>query len=525
MENETKLVGRITAQIEDKDGNIKQSCTTENTITDAFLKRSLVLSLNTSPVGTALRSVSKPSSGQYVGVADAGTFGIYGLNREIEITKDTVLPPYVTRDATSLAADVTVYNNNNTLTESAKELVPVDNRSVYRRKEGDNSYIVEYVKNSGVGSVKSICFGRAYNDPSSLIGTTVGEAIYQAAWTTGTVEYFLEHRLTGIPTEQCPQGNRQETIVWKQVSSSSQFSANLVTKQITAYASSTLSTNLLNTNLVGAHVFDNNGVKVAVKAVCSGSSASEKTYTLTLYYCTNITGTTTVGSRTVVITLPEYVTPNIEYYPVMVSRPDKGTKGVLEIWVTVAQGTFEIPQDGGDPTTETGCFVYKLTLETPVDPANSEIDEEIIGVLPYGIGQYANTGVAYYMSGFYFADLQNDDAGRTDKETPEGVYYLPYVLYRDGSNYTHLNSSSWAYGVKYDEDITEVKGDYLARSSSSQQFNAPVMTDAGVLYCRVNSTTMYYVTLSGVISGANLPTTLVKGENDILRLIYEYSLT
>jgi hypothetical protein len=36
---------------------------------------------------------------------------------------------------------------------------------------------------------------------------------------------------------------------------------------------------------------------------------------------------------------------------------------------------------------------------------------------------------------------------------------------------------------------------------------------------------MYYVTLSGVVSGANFPQPLTKGADDVLRLIYEYSLT
>ncbi|MDR2115382.1 MAG: hypothetical protein LBP87_03265 [Planctomycetaceae bacterium] len=520
----TKFKGRVTAQIEDKDGNIKQSCTVENTVTDAFLKRALFASLNANNPGVALRAASKPTTGQFAGFADNGAFGIYALNRDITITTDTVVPPYVTNAMTAYTADTTFYNNGNTVVESAKELIPVDNRSVYRRKAGDNSFIVEYVKNSGVGSVKSICFGRHYNLPQNVTGIAIGEAIYQAIWTTGTVEYFLEQTLTGTPTEACPKGNQQETIVWKQVSSSSQFSANLVTKQVTTYNNSNLSSNLLNSNLVGGHVFDNgSGTKTVVKAVYSALDATAKTHTLLLYYNTDITGSTTVSSRTVTITLPEWATPNFPNNPIMVSRPDTGK---LEIFATVAQGEFTIPaQDEGDPTTGTGCLVYKLTLETPTDPAASEITEEQIGIIPYGIAAYPGSGAIYYLSGFYFADLQNDDAGRTDKENPEGTYYLPYAYYRSATENLSLSDNNWAMGLILSDDLSTVKNHYLARTSSSQQFNAPVMTDSGVLYCRVNSTTMYYVTLSGVISGTNLPQTLTKGENDILRLIYEYTLT
>jgi hypothetical protein len=356
-----------------------------------------------------------------------------------------------------------------------------------------------------------------------VIGLLLGEAIYQPIWTTGTVDYFLEQTITGIPTELCPKGNQQETIVWKGVSSSSQFSANFVTKQVTAYNASNLYSNLTNSNLVGGHVFTAaNNNKIVLKAVQTSYDASS--HVITLYYCTNITGTTTVSSRTITITAPEGVSVNTSFYPVMVSRPDLGDTGKLEIWVTTAQGTFTIGEEA-EAEDVTGCYVYKLTVEDPTNPGSSDITEEFMGVSPYGIGQYNNNTVGYYLSGFYFADLQNDDASKTDKETPEPVYYLPYIYYRDDSVATHVNSSSWAMGIITDAELTEVSGEYLARTSTSQQANIPVFTDSGILFCRVNSTTMYYVTLSGVISGANLPQTLTKSENDILRLIYEYSLT
>jgi hypothetical protein len=512
------LKGRITAQIEDKEGNVKQACTVENTITNAYLKRALWASLQSGAV--ALRSVSKPTTGQYSASADSGTFGIFALNRQITVAGDTVVPPYVKRNRTTIADDVTFYNVNNSLTETAKEMLAVDNRSVYRRRMDDNSFIVEYVKNSGVGSVQSIVFGRHYAEPQNVIGLMLGEAIYQPIWTTGTTEYFLEHILTGNPTELCPKGNQQETIVWKGVSSSSQFSANLVTKQVTTYAVSALYSNLTNTNLLGAHIFTTSvGKKVAIKA--TGASYSGADYTVTFYYNLDTTAVTTTASRTITFQSEiEDETFNVAFYPIMVSRPDLGDNGKLELFVTTSYGTYTI-----DDVPVTGCSVYKLTIENPTDPANSDVVVESMGVFPYGIGQYGNVAVAYYLSGFYFANLQNDDAGKTDNETPEGVYYLPYILYNDETGMSNLNTTAYAMGIIVDDEFTTVAGEYLARTSTSAQINMPVFTDSGVLFCRVNSTTLYYVTLSGVISGANLPQTLTKGENDILRLIYEYSLT
>jgi hypothetical protein len=129
------------------------------------------------------------------------------------------------------------------------------------------------------------------------------------------------------------------------------------------------------------------------------------------------------------------------------------------------------------------------------------------------------------LSGFYYADLQNDDAEKTDNAEPSGVYYLPITYHRTQAIASNLNSSSWAYGIKTNEDLTETYGDYIARTGTASTIASPVFTDAGVLQCLVNSTTMYYVTLSGVVSGANFPQALTKKADDVLRLIYEYSLT
>jgi hypothetical protein len=514
---EGKLKGTITVQIEDKTGKVKESCTVENTITDAFLKRLLISSFMQSNVAAALRSVSKPSTGQYVTYLDSGTFGVYALNKEIDVISETVIPPYVLTNMSSIDPSVTFYNNGASITETGSELIPVDNRSNYSRLSGTHSFTFEYIKNSGVGSVRSICVGRHYNNPQNHTGTLIGEAIYQPMWTTGTVEYFLEHWITGTPTALCPKGNQQGTTVWKQVSSSSQFSANFVTKQITTYANSNLSANLLNANLVGGHVFNNSGTYVVIKATRTSSTTTSVTIRLT--YCINMIGSTTVSTRDIVVNIPDGETYSINAHdPVMVSRPDNGT---LEIWFTISNGELIVDTE----TTIYGARIYKIVIDTPTDPASSGYEIVDVGIMPYVVGQYSNINVGYYLSGFYFADLQNNDAAKTDNEEPSGVYYLPVVGHVTQSYTGQYNNSSAAYGIKVNEDLTVVYGDYFARTGTASTIASPVFTDVGVLYCYVNSTTMYYVNLSGVVSGANLPQTLTKGADDVLRLIYEYSVT
>jgi hypothetical protein len=297
------------------------------------------------------------------------------------------------------------------------------------------------------------------------------------------------------------------------VSSSSQFAANLVTKQIVTYATSTLSTNILNASLLGGHVFGS----VAIKATFASTSSTS--VTVRLSYCTSITGNTTVSTRDIEVAVPEGEAYNSNTgVPVMVSRPDNGT---LEIWFTVSLGELIEP----DEQTVYGARIYKLVVADPRNPATSDIETVAVGISPYAVGQYSNTAVGYYLSGFYYADLQNDDAEKTDNAEPSGVYYLPITYYRTQTVNSSLNSSSWAHGIKTNEDLTEIYGDYIARTGTASAIASPVFTDAGVLQCLVNSTTMYYVTLSGVVSGANFPQTLTKGADDVLRLIYEYSLT
>jgi hypothetical protein len=511
------LEGRITVQIEDKDGNVKDSCTVENTITNAFLKRVLVSAFTQGSIATTLRSVSKPTTGQYASYVDSGTFGVYAMNKEIEVLAETVVPPYVRTSMSSSDPTLVFYNNGATVTESGMELIPVDNRSTYSRDANKHTYMFEFIKNSGVGSVKSICVGRSYNYPQYYTGALFGEAIYQPIWTTGTVEYFLEHWVTGTPTELCPKGNQQGTTIWKQVSSSSQFSANLVTKQITTYAQSNLSTNILNSSLVGAHVFNNNGTFVAIKA--TRASSATNSVVIRLSYCTTLTGTTTVSTRDITVDVPEGETYNSSVgAPVMVSRPDNGT---LEIWLTVSVGAHVLE----DESTVYGARVYKIVLATPTNPASSEYEVVEVGITPHIIGQYDSTAVGYYLSGFYFADLQNNDPEKTDNEEPEGVYYLPVTGHVTQAYTGWSSSSSFAYGIRANADLSVVYGDYFARASSSSTASLPVFSDAGVVYCYANSTTLYYAIVGGVVSGANLPQTIIKGADDVLRLIYEYTLT
>jgi hypothetical protein len=515
VNSQAKLTGTITVQIEDQDGNIKQSCTVNNTITNVFLKRAFVSAFTQGNVATALRSVSKSSTGQYASYVDSGTFGVYALNKEIDVTENTIIPPYVQRNMTSLDSSVMCYNDGNNATETGNVMIAVDNRSVYSRTSDKHAYRFEYVKNSGVGSVRSICVGRSYSSPQNYTGSLIGEAIYQPMWTTGTSEYFIEHWMTGTPTELCPNGNQQGTTVWKSVSSSSQFSANLVTKQITTYATSNLYTNIVNASLVGAHIFNNNGTFVAIKAIMASSTASE--IVVRLSYCTSITGNTTVSTRDITVSVPEGESYNTNYgAPVMVSRPDNGT---LEIWLTVSAGAHTLP----DESVVYGARVYKIVIAAPTNPAASEYEIEEVGIMPQIVGRYNNDNTGYYVSGFYFADLQNADAEKTDKEEPEGVYYLPIVGYSVQGSTMYYNTSTAAYGIAVSTDLTTVYRDYIARYSSSGSTLAPVFTDDGTLFCNVSSSGLYYYEIGGVVSGANLPQTLTKGANDILRLIYEYS--
>jgi hypothetical protein len=233
-----------------------------------------------------------------------------------------------------------------------------------------------------------------------------------------------------------------------------------------------------------------------------------------LHYSTDLLNSTTT---TRVVEIPVSETSNVNVPPVMVSRPDNGT---LELWVSVSSGAFP----GPDEEPVQGFHLVKAVMTDPADPEFSEITLTDMGIVPYGFGSY-NTGVGIYGSGFYFADLKNADATDKAVENRDPVYYLPFTASMR-QNGTILNYSTLAApGITADAGFTGFRKMWLARTASAQEFNAPVMSDAGPVHCRVNSTTLYYAMLGGTVSGANFPSPIVKGENDILRLLYEYSLT
>jgi hypothetical protein len=491
MEN-GKIKGRITVRIEDRNGFVRQECTVENAFTTSFLKAALCQAL-TGKIGTAVCA-----GVQYSAAAMTGDFGVYALNTLIEVDADTLFPPYF-QDDFSLDPSVVLYNTNGDTTETESVMIPVNSHCFFSHDRHRSAYTFEFVKHSGICTVKSICVGGSTS--ASYTGLLFGEAAPPTIWTTGTANYFLQHEM---------KDGQQQTSVWKSVSSSSGFQANFVTKTVNKFSStqaSNLSANIAQANLVGGHVFTSpQGNYVVIKAVVG--ERTPENIAVNFYYNTDILGTNGVDLRTINIpvTLDEGDTLITDtWQPVIVSRPDNGT---LEIFKSIS-------------VNENGVRHARITILDPTDPENSEITitDTMPQRIPYGIGFSGNT-VGYYMSGFYFADQE------TPQETRSPCYYFPVSHnVNNGQIRTYYYNSTYNSGVYAKGDFTAFGARFPMKTASAEQFAAPVMTEKGILFCRVNSKTMYYAQVGHVVSGKNLSEPIIKNHNDVLRLIYEYSIS
>jgi hypothetical protein len=452
---------------------IKQSPWAKNNIVDIWKMRSLVSAKSTGTVATALRGLSKPNTGQYVAPLSSGDFGIYAMNAPINIGKSDIIPPYVNNDHCTLKNNVSFWNVNNNLVESATEMLAVDNRSTYSYHPEDASYTVRYVKNTGAATITGVCFGRNYTVPEAHHGILLGDFAPRPS-TAGTVNYFLEHK-------------EDRTLVWKYINASSQFSYDLKSKVIQYYANSTLQQNIANAALLGGLVIGNQVVKAAQQ------TSSATTVVVRLTGCLDFT--TSIATSTLDINFDgEGLNTSRKVRPVLVARPDINA---YEVFVPM-----EI-QGGG--------VVIKKATVTNVDRSLSTATVsavQTVATLPYLIGAWDTVTNDVHCTGFY--DVAN------------AKYYLPYTQYvnTDGT-LSNVATATYQPGIVVPSNFSDVEKFYLARTDAN--FNAPCLTDEGVLQCRVNTTTMYYFYGSGLISGTNFSEPYIKAEGNVLEIVYKYT--
>ena len=468
------LNGQFQLTLRDKDTGdvVQQSPWTKNNITDIWKMRSLVLTESTGTPAIALRGVSKAATGQYVADLGVGSFGVYAMSSPISLRGEDIIPPYVDETHQELADNVAFYNVNNKLAESAREMIASDNRSRYSYHASDASYTVRYIKNFGTATITGVCFGRDFATPHAHHGILLGEGAPVPS-TSGTVDYFLEHK-------------NDRTIVWKTVNASQQFSYDLLTKVIRTFNSTSLNTNIANAALTGGLVM----CDMVVKAAQQASTTTALTVRLT--GCLNFTSSTTVSTLDIVFDGIGLDTSRAAR-PVLVARPDINA---FEVFVPMEIGAG-------------GCVIKKVTV-TNFDGgiSNASKSEAItVATIPYVIGANDVVTVQSYLTGYFDVAKQR--------------YFFPYRQYvNPGGSFVNVATANYNPGIIVSNSLNFVDGVYLARTENN--FNAPCLTNEGILYCRANTTTMYYFQGSGVISGANFAQPYIKGEGNIMELAYKY---
>ncbi|HBT77649.1 MAG TPA: hypothetical protein DEB39_12175 [Planctomycetaceae bacterium] len=192
MEN-SHIQGEIEVVVEDKNGEIKSRQTITNTITDGFLRYAFYDMLNGGTLSSVLRSNTRAGY-NLLSRTVPSSLGIYALDRNIDIRNDTFLPPYLTGDLNSLDPGVVFYNVGGTATEDSQVMIPVDQRCFFDHTKRE--LVVEYVKNTGFGIVKSVCVGRSHLLKKEMYSVTQTETAVSNQWTATGVNYLVEHHAT-----------------------------------------------------------------------------------------------------------------------------------------------------------------------------------------------------------------------------------------------------------------------------------------------------------------------------------------
>jgi hypothetical protein len=398
------------------------------------------------------------------------SFGIYALSHPVDIRPDTYRPPYVPLEGSGLGAGITFYNLNGNTSETAQQMIPVDGKCHFS-KGGKVEFALEYVKNTYSGVIQSIVIGSAHNN-LQVYACAIGDVDLPDEFKTGTGYYLLEHTKNG-------------TILHKNPSGGNVVNANLKTKEFAMTAGGGSYSNTV--TYFGGLILNDTVFKVAK------ASASGATHTVTLTYVPNWKNSTNQKSMNIPFTAREGMTVNTTVQPVLVARPDQNR---LEVFVTLSTGDH-----GG----ETGANIQKAVVDIS-DVNNLTYTITDLGVIPYAISNYGTT-VAQYMTGLYH----------------EGKYYLPYYYIVDeGGILKTPTNSGYQEGAVLSADLKTMHGIINFRHTNAI-VNAPVVADE-VLQCQVNTATSPFVHLTRVVSGTNLDTPIMKGANDVLRIIYRYKL-
>jgi hypothetical protein len=438
--------------------------------------RSMVESMTRGTHATAMRSLSKPSTGQFAEAFSQGQFGVYVLNGigKSELNVNNLIPPYVTESHTVLNDKVGLSNIHNALIETTGVMIADDRGCRFSYDPDTATYTLKYVKTTGTAQFGGIVIGRTHSDSTAHFAYLLGDHTPPDV-ATPTTDYLLEHR-------------SDRTILWKTVNASRQYAWDLLTKQVTLHASASLHNNIAADYLTGGMIFG----LLAVKAVRHAISTTS--VTVRLNTVNNLQTSTTTEIRDIVFEADEDATIGVaaNVSPVMVARPDING---FEVFVPMELSNGK-------------CVLKKATVTNLEDGiANADIAITTVAELPYLISKVEDGATTRHVSGYY--------------DVAKKRYYLPYSAYVDENGTAHtIQTTAYQPGLVYNDSFTTLIDRYYARLNDN--CHLPVKTDAGVLYQRCGTTTMHYFQGHCIIAGTIFDEIYEKPIDDIFELTYRF---
>jgi hypothetical protein len=509
----SKLQGEVEVRLEERDGTLVKSVRQHNFITNIGKQTALSKSLSgitglntllgkaaamTLAYGTNIQSETMPT-----------TMGIYAMNSDLTITPDVVFPPYVQDDLVTLSPNVKFYTTGSAFTTETD--VGMQLYRSYISPDGAE-YTVDYIKNSGTGTVKSLCIGRIHSEMAATFQTFASDVNRNLTWqaATPTIAYFFEHKA-------------DKSFIWKNLGNTAVYKFDLTdkTSPIVRTATATWGGVAAGGGLAFTAGDVGSETVVGIRFTAPVVQAAQTRVNLPIiasiaanFFVNN----TVTALATIAFTLPQddiddgtTLIPNVTgYHPVMLLGKDStDTNPVIEIFQTVGIGPD-------------GFKVMRAVLTNVLDPTNIvvAVDEETY-TFPVAIGNYYNSSFeASDVPGYYDAK---------EGDTADPVYYLPYTYVWQNNAAKLVANNQFCPGIEVSDDLSEVGRRFIYRTALAFPGVMPFAKIEGKVrqVCPVAAAAnqgWVYPTNTQVFSAIQLPEPVEKTADKTLHIIYKYRL-
>jgi hypothetical protein len=375
-------------------------------------------------------------------------------------------------------------------------------------------YTIDYIKNSGTGTVKSLCVGRIHSEMVSTFQTFVADINRNLTWQAAApqLQYLLEHK-------------SGKSFLWKNIGTTAVYKFDLTDKTSPIIRAVPNASSWGGYNTTGGLAFTTGDVgsetvtAIRFNAPSIVAASNRVNVPIVASLPANFFVNATVTAlTTIAFDLPQddidngtTLIPNVTaYHPVMLMGQDS----------TDADPTIEIFQTVG--IGPDGFKVMRAVLSNILNPTSIvvDIDEETY-TFPVAIGNY-------YYSSFDVSDL----LGYYEEKGVDGVdseYYLPYTQVWQNNAAKGVANASFTPGIVVDKDLTTAGKRFIYRSGTAFPYITPFAKIEGKVrqMCPASAAAnqgWVYPTNTQVFSAIQLPEPVEKTADKTLHIIYKYRL-